>query len=161
MTQPAATSAGVRLGTLEGIFVAPSAAAPMQALERVHAEAGRGLEGDRYFLQIGTYSKTPGGGREVTLIDAESVDALNLPPGATRRNLVTRGVPLLSLIGQRFLLGEVVLEGIRECPPCGHLEKLTRPGVLGQLTGRGGLRCEIRQGGTIRVGDAVHALAPA
>jgi MOSC domain-containing protein YiiM len=145
----------VRLGTVEGIFVAPSAAAPMQALASVRAEPGRGLEGDRYFFQIGTYSKTPGGGREITLIDAEHVEALNLPPGATRRNLVTRGVPLLSLIGKRFRVGEVVLEGLRECPPCGHLERLTRPGVWGELEGKGGLRCEIRQGGVIHLGSPV------
>jgi MOSC domain-containing protein YiiM len=150
------------LGTVEGIFITPAAGAPMRSVESVRAVEGLGLEGDRYHQAIGTFSKTPGGGRHLTMIDAAALEALEtehgiaLEPGASRRNLVARGVDLLDLIGKRFWVGDVLCEGIRECPPCGHLESLTSKGVLQGLTDRGGLRVEIRQSGTIKIGDAIR-----
>src|SRR2546430_1857264 len=35
-----------------------------------------------------------------------------------RRNLVTEGVDLEALIGRQFTVGEVVMVGVRDCPPC-------------------------------------------
>jgi MOSC domain-containing protein YiiM len=151
------------LGTVEGIFITPEARGPIHAVERVRAVEGRGLEGDRYHAGIGTYSQTPGTGRQMTLIDAAALDALQaehgiaLAPGASRRNLVVRGADLDALIGRRFWIGEVLCEGMRACPPCGHLETLAGPGVAKALIGRGGLRAEIRRSGTIRVGDAIRS----
>jgi len=151
-------------GQVEAIHVAAEAAGPSTAVPSVRAVAGRGLEGDRYFRRAGTYSKHPGTGREVTLIEAEAIEALArdagivLEPGASRRNIVTRSVPLNDLVGVRFRVGEVVLEGTRFCEPCRHLERLTRKGVLAGLLHRGGLRTVIVQGGTIRAGDPVTAV---
>jgi MOSC domain-containing protein YiiM len=76
----------------------------------------------------------------------------------SRRNLVTEGVPLLHLEGQTFRIGEVVLRGIESCPPCAHLERLTRPGVRAALVNRGGLRAEVVQGGLLRIGDEIAAV---
>lgn len=149
------------LGTVEGIFVAPVAEAPMQPRTAVRAESGRGLEGDRYFDALGTYSNKPGPDREVTLIQAEALDDLaaatgvSLANGASRRNVVTRGVRLADLVGKRFWIGEVLLEGVRDCPPCGHLERLTQPGVARGLLNQGGLRAAIRHSGTIHTGDPI------
>lgn len=62
--------------------------------------AGTGLEGDRYHRGAGTYSRTGGSGREVTLIEEEAVDALRrdyeieFGAGDSRRNIVTRGIRL-------------------------------------------------------------------
>jgi len=97
----------------------------------------------------------------VTLIEAEAIEALAretgivLEPGASRRNIVTRSVPLNDLVGVRFRVGEVLLEGTRFCEPCGHLERLTRKGVMAGLLHRGGLRTVIVEGGTLRVGDPI------
>jgi MOSC domain-containing protein YiiM len=149
-------------GTLQAIYLTPTAAAPMQAVEEACAVAGRGLEGDRYFTGSGAYSATPGTGRQLTIIDQAALVAVErdhgvrLAPGATRRNLVTRGVDLNSLVGRRFWIGEVLCEGMRPCPPCDYLERLTQPGVMRALVDRGGLRVDIRQGGTLRVGDRVR-----
>ena len=66
-----------------------------------------------------------------------------------------RGVRLDELRGQRFTVGEVVLEGVRDCPPCEHLEELTNKPVMRPLVQRGGLRARVVVGGTIRVGDEV------
>ena len=148
-------------GKVVSIFIAREAAIPMESREEVKAVAGQGLEGDRYFDGTGHWSKTPGVGREVTLIEIEAIEALEserniaITPGATRRNVVTRGVPLNHLVGREFQLGAVRLRGTRLCEPCTYLESLTQQGVLSGLIHRGGLRAEIVTGGTIRVEAAV------
>ncbi len=166
--EPAATLEPAEvLGTVEAIYLAPAAGGPMQAVEQALAVAGRGLEGDRYFHGVGTYSATPGTGRHLTMIDATVLEALAselglaLGPGESRRNLVVRGVELLTLVGRRVWVGEALCEGVRDCPPCSHLEQLTRPGVLKALVGRGGLRLHVLRSGVIRRGDPIRAaLAP-
>jgi len=148
-------------GNVVSIFIAREAAIPMESREEVKAVAGQGLEGDRYFDGTGHWSKTPGVGREVTLIEIEAIEALEserniaITPGATRRNIVTRGVPLNHLVGREFQLGAVRLRGTRLCEPCTYLESLTQQGVLSGLIHRGGLRAEIVTGGTIHVEAAV------
>ncbi len=100
----------------------------------------------------------------MTLVEREVIANVNdesgveLAENETRRNLVTEGVPLLHLIGRTFRVGDVVLRGIKSCPPCAHLERLTRPGVRAALENRGGLRAEIVQGGTLRIGDEITAV---
>jgi len=82
-------------------------------------------------------------------------NGVELAENETRRNLVTEGVPLLYLIGATFRVGDVVFRGIKSCPPCAHLEKLTRPGVRAALQNRGGLRAEVVRGGMLRIGDDI------
>lgn len=151
-------------GKVISIHISPAAEKAMQSIEQVHAIAGQGLEGDRYFLATGTYSGKPDPGRQVTLIESESIEALMqekgiaLQTGASRRNLVTRGVALNHLVGKRFRVGEVLLEGMRLCEPCTHLESLTQAGVLSGLVHRGGLRAAILEGGLIRIGDELSII---
>ena len=147
-------------GKLISIHITPLKAHPMQQVAEVKAIAGRGLQGDRYSCGVGTFSKPPGAGREVTLIEIESIEALRekgilIKAGEARRNLVTRGVPLNHLVGRTFKVGEVRLKGVRLCEPCAHLEGLTRKGVLRELVHRGGLRAAIMNGGIIHEGDSV------
>src|SRR5262252_4823708 len=131
----------------------------MRSVTSVKVIVGKGLEGDRYFSKLGTYSKDPGSGRDVTLIEIEAIEALKrdyqieIDPGQARRNVVTRNVALNHLVDREFKIGEVVLRGTRLCDPCAHLEKLTQKGVMRGLIHRGGLRAEIISGGTIRAGD--------
>jgi MOSC domain-containing protein YiiM len=144
------------------LFLAPAAAAPMAAVREARAVPGKGLEGDRYFSQIGTFSNKPGPAREVTLIEIEALEALKrdyqieLDPENARRNIVTRGVPLNHLVGSEFQVGEARLRGIRLCEPCSHLEGLTRAGVSRGLVHRGGLRAQVLSPGLIRVGDSIE-----
>ena len=53
----------------------------MEEIEEANFIAGRGIEGDRYFLGTGTYSRKPDV-REVTLFEMEVLEALarNDPP---------------------------------------------------------------------------------
>jgi hypothetical protein len=150
-------------GRVEGLFIAGQASADMVSLAEVVAVADRGLEGDRYFYRRGSYSHWPGRGRDVTLIEAEVLtslpDSCAISGAQARRNIVTRGLRLNNLVGQFFQMGEVVLYGVRLCEPCPHLDKLTRPGVMATLVGRGGLRADIIESGVIRVGDVVSGIS--
>lgn len=149
-------------GQVAGIYVGGEARGPLAAVDEVHAEAGRGLEGDRYWKRQGTFWK-PTADREVTLIESEVLESLSAEAGMTieghdaRRNLVTRGVRLNALVNHRFRVGEATLVGIRLCEPCGHLEQLTGRRLRTFLAGRGGLRAGIVTGGVIRVGDRIEA----
>ncbi len=149
-------------GEVVSIFVAEKAGMPMESRPQVVAVAGRGIEGDRYFDRSGYWSNTPGEGREITLVEIESIEALarekniEITPETARRNVVTRGVPLNHLVGREFQVGAARLMGMRLCEPCQYLEDLTTKGLLTGLIHRGGLRANIVSGGPIRVGDSVR-----
>jgi MOSC domain-containing protein YiiM len=153
-------------GAVAGIFIAPEAAGPTVSVQEIKAVAGRGLEGDRYFSQQGTYSATPGTGRQITLIEAEALEAaardhgVSLEPGQARRNIVTTGVPLNHLVGRDFFVGDVKLRGMRLCEPCAHLMRLSKRGVVKALVHQGGLRADILTDGVIRVGDRIRPTDP-
>ncbi len=148
-------------GTVIAIHIAATGAAPMRSVANAQVVVGRGVEGDRYYSKLGTYSNQPGSGRDVTLIEIEAIDGLKrdyevqLDPGQSRRNIVTRGIALNHLVEQEFRIGDVLLRGTRLCEPCAHMEKLTVKGTMRGLIHRGGLRAEIIKGGTIRVGDRI------
>jgi hypothetical protein len=151
-------------GVVEGLYVAPAAEARCEAVERAEAVAGRGLRGDRYFDGRGTFGAPGDLGHELTLIEAEALEALAaehgiaLDPADARRNVVTRGVDLNALAGRRFSIGDVEIAGRRWCEPCAVLQRLTAPGVLRGLVHRGGLRADIVRGGTIAPGDPIRPL---
>ena len=149
-------------GEVVAIFIAPEKSVPLVSQNEVHAVADKGLEGDRYFKQVGTYSNRPEPGRQVTLIEAEAIEALkrdlsiDLSLGESRRNIVTRGVPLNHLVGKEFRVGFVTMRGTRLTEPCAYLESLTKAGVRSGLEHRAGLSAQILDGGTIRVGDSIE-----
>jgi len=152
-------------GAVEAIFVGAEAEAVPAPVPEAEVVAGQGVRGDRYFrgASEGTFSKPGKGGQDLTLVEAEAIEHLagqgiEIEPAEARRNVLTRGVDLNSLVGARFLVGEVECRGDRLCDPCTHLESLTTPGVLRGLVNRGGLRADVTAGGKIRVGDPVRRL---
>ena len=136
----------------------------MERVDSVRAIAGRGLEGDRYFLRTGTYSRKEGSDREITFIETEALEALardyalSLDASETRRNVATRDIALNHLVGRTFRVGEATVRGLRLCEPCGHMERLCGKRVRPGLVHRGGLRAEILADGVIRAGDPVEIL---
>jgi MOSC domain len=151
------------VGTVELIALAAEAEGPMRAVSEAEAFEGRGLLGDRYEREAGTFSDPRGRGYDLTVVEAEALEELSsrgvdLAPIEARRNLVVRGIALDDLIGRRFRVGEVECFGQRRCEPCSHLQRLTQPGVLRGLVHRGGLRADILSDGTIRTGDSIEAL---
>lgn len=123
------------------------------------------MEGDRYCLGVGSFSRWPGEGRAVSLIEAEAIDAIRreagieLGDGRSRRNIVTAGVALAELVGKQFRIGEALMRGVRPASPCRYLERRTAAGAFDAMKKRGGLRADVVEGGVIRVGDAIDVVA--
>jgi MOSC domain-containing protein YiiM len=149
---------------VDAIYVTPDRGLDLQPVGEVMAIAGVGLEGDRYQLGRGSFSRWPGDGRAASLIAAEAIEAilaetgLDLSNGRSRRDIVTRGVDLAALNGKKFRIGAAVFRGTRLCTPCRYLERLVGPGTFEAIKGRGGLRADIVQSGVIRAGDEVVVL---
>lgn len=130
----------------------PPAEHPMVEVDRLECVAGHGIRGDRFFDYRESYKG------QITFF-AEEVyqalcDALNLrdaPPSAPRRNVITRGVDLNTLIGTEFEVQGVPFFGTEECRPCSWMEQAFAPGAEKFLKGRGGLRARILRDGELRV----------
>jgi MOSC domain-containing protein YiiM len=141
-------------GAVEHIHLAAEHSGPPVAVDEVVAEARLGLRGDRHHGE-------PGAG-DITLVEAEALARMTaehgvaLAPGESRRNVTVRGLDLGALVGRRFRVGDVVCEGEERCEPCLHLTKVTgEPRLLRGLV-HTGLRADIVESGTIRVGDPVE-----
>jgi MOSC domain-containing protein YiiM len=163
---PSASNGTASSGTVEHIFLAPTGTAEPTAVDEAEVEAGKGLRGDRYANGTGTFSSSIKPGRHVTLIESEAIEAvrrehgLDVSASDPRRNVVTSGVRLNDLVGVRFSVGDVVLQGIRLCEPCDHLERISGiEGLKKAFVHRAGLRTEIVRGGRIRVGDQIARVA--
>lgn len=151
-------------GFLAAIAIAPTAGAPMESVQQATV-AAQGIEGDRYAAGEGTYSDRGPVGRAVTLIELETIEAiereyaLKVDPIQTRRNLVTNGVALAHLVERDFRIGSTVFRGIRPADPCFYLEQLVgQKGLLKSLVHRGGLRVDVVTPGEVQVGDEVELL---
>jgi|GEM_PF-2044320 len=152
-------------GIVTAIFTAPAKEAPCLAHDRCRVFAKRGLEGDRYAMNSGTFSHPDRSGQDLTLIAAESLAALaesgiELSAAEARRNLVTEGIDLEGLVGQRLMIGSVECFASRLAEPCAHLQRITRSGVLRGLVHRGGIRVDVLTDGEFVVGDQVRPLGP-
>ena len=162
--EPSSVQADPGRGVVEFIHISGGGGEPMRAVDRVGAITGVGLEGDRYAVGTGNYSHDPKVDRDVTLIEAEEIEALAsgsgivLAPGASRRNVTTSGIRLNELVGRRFRIGDVECVGTRLCEPCQYLTDLLGKPVLAPLVHRAGLRARIASNGEIAAGDEVVAL---
>jgi MOSC domain-containing protein YiiM len=152
------------VGFVEGIFLAPTGGAQMKRVRAATVLEGCGLEGDRYCVGTGHWSRF---GRvcEVTFISAEDLDnieqesGVGVKNGEHRRNVVTRGTNLKALRrGERFRVGEVAFEYRGPRSVCRHIEQLTEPGMTQALKGRGGICARVIENGTVRVGDVIEML---
>ena len=143
-------------GCLEWIGLRPARRPPMVAVTQAVAIAGRGLEGDH------RSDKTPGSGRQVTLISQEFIDQTAhflrrapIDPALLRRNMVVSGINLHALRYQRFRIGGALFEAGALCHPCSRMESALGKGGVAAMLGHGGLCCTILEGGILTVGDAV------
>lgn len=143
-------------GTLEWIGLRPRRREPLCSVIRAQAVADHGLEGDHRM------SKTPGSGRQVTLISREFIDQIarhlrltHIDPARLRRNIVISGINLNALRRQRFRVGEALFEATQLCHPCSRMEQELGPGGVVAMLGYGGLCARIIETGTIACGDPV------
>lgn len=118
------------MGRVEAINTAPSEELPVVRRDRTYARPGIGLDGDRYVNGTGYGSDDNKVSRDLTLIEAEVIDSVcrqlgeRLEASRFRRNLIRRGVRLNELVGKRFAIGKVFVEGTSLCEPCAHLERV-------------------------------------
>ena len=145
------------------ILLTENAGEPLVAHPSATLIAGKGVVGDRYYSEHGTFSDKFKGapGLEVTLIEQEQINAfnisteLNFSSSDFRRNIVTKNIDLNALVEQEFYLGKVKLKGIMLCEPCAHLEKLLDTKVIKELTHKAGLRAQIITSGDIAISDTI------
>jgi len=65
-------------------------------------------------------------------------------PAATRRNVITEGIDLNTLIGCEFEIQGVRFAGVEECRPCSWMnQSLATPRAEAWMKGKGGLRARI------------------
>lgn len=133
-----------------GIHVALATKLPMRSVERVTAEAGSGLVGDRYH---GTRH------RHVSVQSAselaESAERLGapVPPDRTRRNLTLSHGAVAKRPGTRVRVGDALLEVVRPAPPCRIMDDVVAPGAARAMHDRAGSIFRVVESGEIAVGD--------
>jgi MOSC domain-containing protein YiiM len=130
----------------------PAGEHPIEERGAIECEAGQGIVGDRFFGYKEDYKG------QITLFSWEVFCSLrtafarpDLSPAILRRNVVVEGADLKSLIGRRFQLQGVELEGVEECRPCYWMDQALAPGAEDWMKGRGGLRCRLLSSGTLTV----------
>ena len=118
--------------------------------------ANQGVLGDRHFKEFNDPYN------QISLIEAENIDhynikfGLNIPYLNFRRNIVTKGIKLNDLVGKKFQIDNVDLEGIDLCRPCRHLcEILEQDNIIKEFLRGGGLRCQILSSSSIRIGSKI------
>lgn len=130
----------------------PAGNNPIIEVAEIECVAGRGIRGDRFYDFKENYKG------QITFFAEEIHDALcrelNLTgksPAGYRRNVITEGEDLNSLIGQEFEIQGARFRGMVECAPCYWMDQAFAPGAENFLKGRGGLRAAILTDGHLRV----------
>ncbi len=150
-------------GTLIGIARRSAVGAPMEEIPLGHISVDGGLEGDH------KGPKFPR--RRITVLAREDWEqALSELPGpdgtrvelpwTTRRaNLLIEGVRLPRARGAIVRVGPVKLEVTYPTQPCGRMDE-AYAGLLKALhpDWRGGITCQVLEGGTVAIGDDVEVL---
>ena len=125
----------------------------------IEVKADKGIVGDRHFSDFNDpYC-------QLSLIESENIDyyntkyGLNIPYINFRRNIITKKIELNYLVGKKFLIGEVEVEGVDLCRPCKHLtQMLNQENILKEFLRRGGIRCRILTSSKISIGDKIEIL---
>jgi hypothetical protein len=144
------------MATVERILIRDEANGPAIELDRAAVAPGEAIAGDRYANGTGSFYEAGKDGQDVTLIEAEALEATGLSAEDSGRNVVTRGIGLNDLVGRRFRVGAAELLGNRLCEPCATLRD--RTGVFRELVGRGGLRADVLVAGEFAPGDDIETL---
>ena len=128
-------------------------------ISEVEVLSGKGILGDRHFHD---YNNHKG---QITLIEKENIDYYNnkyktkIPYIDFRRNIVTEGIELNSLIEKEIEIGTIKILPYQLCKPCLHLEQmLNGKDIIKEFLRKGGLRCEVLVSGKVKIGDKIIIL---
>lgn len=124
---------------------------PTLEVDQIECVAGHGIRGDRFFDFKPDYKG------QITFFAWETfselqreLEAPDARPAGTRRNVITEGADLPSLIGQEFEIQGVRFLGVEESKPCHWMNAGVHPRAEEWLRGRGGLRAKILTDGILR-----------
>jgi MOSC domain-containing protein YiiM len=130
----------------------PSRRGTIETPGSVMAVPGRGLHGDHAMR-----GRNPD--RQLTLMTAADLEMLasalgrQIDPIELRRNLLLVGAHPALRKGDRYRLGDVLLQVTGPCEPCSRMkEVLGNEGFLA-MRGHGGVTARILRGGLLRLGD--------
>lgn len=129
----------------------PAGEAPIIEVDEVECVADQGLVNDRFFGYKDNYKG------QITFFEHEVYERLcqqfeapDLSPSVFRRNVITRGVDLNSLIGTQFEIQGIRFEATEECRPCYWMDQAVGTGAELAMKGHGGLRARILTSGVLR-----------
>ena len=132
---------------------------PINEVDAIQVVKNQGIIGDRHF------SKFNDPYNQLSLIESENIDyynlkyGLNIPYVNFRRNVITKGVRLNDLVDKKFIIGDVMLEGVDLCRPCRHLaDTLNQDNIIKEFLRRGGLRCQILSSSILKIGDKINII---
>jgi MOSC domain-containing protein YiiM len=129
---------------------------PAEELAIVPVRTNWGIEGD--------YRSRADKMRQLTLIEEEVLDQVGsilgheVALGASRRQIVVRGLDLRGMIGKHLALGTVHVDVVGPCDPCERMNETIGPGGQAALGDWAGVVCRVLTGGQLRVGDSVQVL---
>ena len=150
------TNQFAKTGTVELITIRPKRGDLPTMQLSIEAIAGQGLLGDHY--------ASNGGKRQVTLIQAEHIQAVTsmlgkeIDPLLLRRNIVVSGINLQALKGKKFKIGNAILVHTGDCHPCSRMEENLGEGGYNAMRSHGGITAKVIFSGLIQRGDALVPL---
>ena len=128
-------------------------------ISEIEVLSGKGILGDRHFHDYKNYKG------QITLIEKENIDYYNnkykskIPYTDFRRNIVTEGIELNSLVKKEIEIGTIKILPYELCKPCLHLEQMVSgKDIIKEFLRRGGLRCEVLVSGKVKIGDKIKIL---
>jgi MOSC domain-containing protein YiiM len=132
------------------LFQALAHGQPVREFDEVFAVANKGFKD--------CVHGRPGSGRQLLLMDVETLDEFGIAPGRVKENITTRGIRLEGLLtGQRIRIGDALLEITKPCTPCHQMDDI-RQGLQEALRGRRGVLCRVVESGQIRRCDQIEII---
>ena len=129
----------------------PSGKSLIEEVSEARLVAGKGIDGDRFFDYKEDYKG------QVTFFEYETFAGLrdrfsvyDRGPDVFRRNIVTEGIDLNTLIGEEFEVQGIRFKGMEEARPCYWMNEAFCQGAEEALLGKGGLRARVLTGGILQ-----------
>ena len=144
------------VGSVQAICISRNKGEIKEPVQQASFLIAHGIEGDAH---AGPWH------RQVSMLATESIQKIrllipDLADGAFAENVVTSGIDLLDLgIGRRVQLGDAVILEITQIGKECHNSCAIREQSGDCVMPREGIFCRVIQGGILRPGDSVRALA--
>ncbi len=147
---------------IEELWIASEEGLDTESVADIQVVAGSGIVGDRNF------DKSKWSGQNITFIESETIIRFNteynqnISYGAARRNVVTKGIDLNSLVDKEFSIGDARFRGVELCEPCNYLGELLEnktiscDQVVKAFVHCGGLRADVIHGGNLSTGMSIE-----